>query len=207
MEALLLVEPSTNGDHILVKGRESGMPDEDYWSTFFDPECILRKLECVGPINVLEFGCGYGSFTIAASRLITESIFTLDIDRDMVERTQKLALSKGMKNVFAEIRDFVSDGSGKMKESMDYVMLFNILHIESPNKLLLEALRVLKPNGLLSIIHWNYDAATPRGPSMCIRPRPEQCRAWAESVGFEFVRDESLACCKWHWGMLLRNPA
>ena len=71
---------SRSGDSILAKGRESGMPDEDYWSSFFDPECILKKLDCIGPKNVLEFGCGYGNFAIAASRLITKSIYTFDID-------------------------------------------------------------------------------------------------------------------------------
>ena len=125
----------------------------------------------------------------------------------MVQRTQELAQLNGASNVFAEVRDFVSDGTGKSEYSMDYVMLYNILHIEFPEPLLLEAYRVLKSNGLLSIIHWNYDPKTPRGPSMSIRPRPEQCRDWAELVGFEFVRNERLECCNWHWGMLLRKPA
>ncbi len=81
---------------------------------------------------------------------------------------------------------------------MDYVMLYNILHIDSPDILLFEACRVLKPDEILSIIHWNYDPATPCGPSMNIRPRQEQCREWAELAGFEFVRNETLQCCNWH---------
>lgn len=30
----------------------------------------------------------------------------------------------------------------------------------------------LLPDGRLGIMHWNHDPATPRGPSMTIRPRP-----------------------------------
>jgi hypothetical protein len=33
------------------------------------------------------------------------------------------------------------------------------------------------------VIHWRYDAATPRGPSMEIRPRPEQIGKWADQTG------------------------
>ena len=36
-------------------------------------------------------------------------------------------------------------------------------------------------------IHWNYDPSTPRGPSMSIRPRPEDCRDWAEAAGFRLL--------------------
>ena len=48
-----------------MKGRESGMPSETYWETFFNVETtldILTGSSIEG--NVLEFGCGYGSFTL-----------------------------------------------------------------------------------------------------------------------------------------------
>jgi hypothetical protein len=48
-----------------MKGRESGMPDEAYWSSFFDTEAVIETL--LGPAteagDVVEFGCGYGTFT------------------------------------------------------------------------------------------------------------------------------------------------
>jgi len=53
---------------------------------------------------------------------------------------------------------------------------FNILHVEDPVELLREAFRVLSPEGKLGIIHWKTDPATPRGPSMAIRPQASQCR-------------------------------
>jgi hypothetical protein len=58
--------------------------------------------------------------------------------------------------------------------------------------------------GTLGIMHWNYDPSTPRGPSMDIRPRPEQCRKWAEQIGFQAARLVDLP--PHHYGWVLRRP-
>jgi ubiquinone/menaquinone biosynthesis C-methylase UbiE len=190
-----------------MKGRESGMPDDSYWETFFNPRCILERMDCVGPCgDVVEFGCGYGTFTVPAAESITGNVFALDIESDMVAATTQRASRAGWANVSAEVRDFVATGCGRADESVGYVMLFNILHIEDPVGLLREAYRVLVPGGRAGVIHWRTDIPTPRGPSMPIRPTAEQCRTWGEAAGLEFVRDESLCCCSWHWGMVMRRP-
>ena len=108
-------------------------------------------------------------------------------------------------NVVVQQRDFVTEGCGLPDQSVGYAMLFNILHIEEPVKLLREAHRVLVPGGHAGIIHWKHDVNSPRGPSLDIRPRPEQCCDWGEQAGLSLVRYEELPCCKWHWGMLLKR--
>lgn len=190
-----------------MKGRESGMPDASDWETFFNPRCILERMDCVGPCgDVVEFGCGYGTFTIPAAELVTGRILGLDIEPEMVAATARKATEAALPNVATEVRDFVATGCGRADESVGYVMLFNILHIEHPVGLLREAFRVLVPGGCAGIINWRSDIPTPRGPSLTIRPTAEQCRAWSEEAGFEFVRDESLCCCSWHWGIVMRRP-
>lgn len=62
------------------------------------------------------------------------------------------------------LRDFISDVSGLCDSSIDFVLLFNILHLEKPAQLLKEAYRILKKGGKVGIIYWNYDPTTPRGP-------------------------------------------
>lgn len=192
----------------MAKGRESGMPAADYWDSFFDADCVLSKLDCTGDCHaVLEFGCGYGLFTEAAARIVRGTVHAIDIDAEMVEATRARLRQAGLDNVSVNERDFVADGCGLADGSVDYAMLFNILHIDEPVALLREAYRALTPGGTLGIVHWNYDPATPRGPSMTIRPRPQQCREWAEAAGFEFVRFEPLACCEHHYGLVCRRPS
>ena len=190
-----------------MKGRESGMPDEEYWETFFNPDCIVARLDCEAlQGDLVEFGCGHGTFTLPAAKRVRGRIFALDIEPEMVSATTAKAESAGLTNVVASVRDFVGDGCGVPDGGAGYAMLFNILHIDNPVGLLREAHRTLAPGGLAGIIHWRTDVETPRGPSMPIRPTAEQCRAWGEMAGLEFVRYESLCCCSWHWGIVMRRP-
>lgn len=190
-----------------MKMRESGMPDESMWESFFDPPTVLAKLgltdECR---DVVDFGCGYGTFTIPAARIAQGIVHAFDIEAEMVAATAARAKAAGLTNVQVWQRDFVADGTGLTDASFDYVMLFNILHAEDPLTLLREALRVLSPGGRLGIMHWNYDPATPRGPSMATRPRPEQCRAWAEQVGFRLAGPELIDLPPYHYGMVMSRP-
>jgi len=189
-----------------VKGRESGMPDEDYWSTFFNPRCIVERLDCAeSRRGLVEFGCGYGLFTVPAAQLAKGRVFAFDIDPEMVAATRKKIAAAGLSNVTIEPRDCVATGCGLPDASIDHAMLFNILHIENPVGLLAEARRVLVPGGKVSIIHWRSDLETPRGPSLTIRPRPDQCREWGELAGLRFVRYESLSCCSYHYGLVLER--
>lgn len=193
----------------VAKGRDSGMPAASQWESFFDADRLLDALvrEPVAG-DVIEFGCGYGTFTIPAARKIKGTIYALDIEQAMVEATALRAAEAGVNNVVVERRDFLSDGCGRESQSMGTALLFNILHIEDPVRLLQEAHRVLRPGGVAAMIHWNHDGRTPRGPPLEIRPRPEQCRRWGEEAGLSWIRNEVLPGSPWHWGMVMarRSP-
>ena len=91
-----------------MKTRESGMPPEEMWSGFFDPFTVLKKLELTANCrDVLEFGCGYGTFTIPAAQIIHGSIHALDIDPEMIEAANAKVLSSKVPNVNLQLRDFI----------------------------------------------------------------------------------------------------
>lgn len=190
-----------------MKTRESGMPEEVMWREYFDAEAILGSLKLTASCrDVVEFGCGYGTFTIPAARVVRGTVHALDIEPEMVAATQSKAEAEGLQNVQVCLRDFVCDGTGLPVSSVDYAMLFNILHAEWPERLLRESHRVLAPGGLLGIIHWNHDPTTPRGPPMEIRPHPEQCRDWATKEGFRLLDPGLIELPPHHYGMVLRSP-
>lgn len=185
-----------------MKIRDSGMPEREMWERFFNPVKILATLGINSQTgDVAEFGCGYGTFTIPAARIIKGKIYALDIEPDMVRLTSEETKKQGLSNVEGIERDFMAEGSGLPDGSVDYAMLFNILHLEKPVALINEARRILKVGGKLGIIHWNYDPTTPRGPSMDIRPKPEDCVKWAESVGFSGAIQYDLK--PYHYGIVL----
>jgi SAM-dependent methyltransferase len=189
----------------MAKGRESGMPDEAYWQSFFNPDCIISRLECSGG-DVVEFGCGFGLFTVPAARSVSGTVYALDIEPEMVAATKARAADAGFSNVIAQERDFLADGCGRPDKSAAYVMLFNIMHIAEAQELLRESYRVLAAGGKAGVIHWKPDSSTPRGPSLAIRPPPERCAEWAERAGFRVASSQDLCCCSWHWGMVLEKP-
>ncbi len=185
-----------------MKIRESGMPIEEQWDSFFEPKVILKKLGISQlTVDIVDFGSGYGTFTIPAAESISGKVYALDIEPSMVSLIEKKAKERNLNNVVPILCDFISNGSGLSDSSVDFVMLFNILHLDKPTVLLKEAFRILKPSGKIGIIHWNYDPKTPRGPPMNIRPKPEQIRQWAESVGFMF--EKQLDFKPYHYAIIL----
>lgn len=188
----------------MAKGRDSDMPALQQWESYFDAEAIMESFGCRDLTgDVVEFGCGYGTFTIHAGRKVQGKVYALDIDPFMVQITGKRIVEAGLTNVEVEERDFDANGSGRPSESVSLALQFNILHIENPVALLKEAHRILRPGGALAVIHWNHDAQTPRGPPLEIRPLPEQCRSWGERSGFRCSRNVALGSSPWHWGMLM----
>jgi ubiquinone/menaquinone biosynthesis C-methylase UbiE len=153
----------------------------------------------------VEFGCGYGTFTLAAARMVSGIVHALDIEPDLISLVEEKCRQTRITNVRAQVRDFVGQGSGLADHSVDAALLFNILHHDQPLALFAEAWRVLKPGGVCAVIHWNYDPTTPRGPAMEIRPRPEQCIDWGRQAGFLFDKQCYYDLPPYHYGLLFRN--
>ena len=189
-----------------VKLRESGMPEEAYWETLLDVPLNLDRLGIDARLrDVAEFGCGYGTFTVPVAKRISGSVTTFDIDGAMIERTRQRAAAAGAYNVLYVVRDVFVDGFGGEARSKDACLLFNILHCEEPLRLLGEAARVVRPGGAVLVTHWRHDPATPRGPDLAIRPRPERIAGWANETGLLEAEGLVVDLPPWHYGLRLRR--
>ncbi|MCP5528618.1 MAG: class I SAM-dependent methyltransferase [Verrucomicrobiales bacterium] len=191
-----------------MKLRESGMPDEAYWETLFDVPLILDGLGIDARLaDVCELGCGYGTFTLPVARRISGTLTTVDLEPAMVERTRQRATAAGLVNVRVLCRDVMEAGFGCEARSQDACLLFNILHCEDPVGLLNLATQTVRPGGAVLVIHWRYDPATPRGPAMDIRPRPDWIIAWADQCGRLDIEDAAIDLPPWHYGLRFRRPS
>lgn len=116
-----------------MKLRESGMPEEEYWESLFDIDLILDRLgieEIEG--DVVELGCGYGTFTLPLAKRVSGTVHTIDIEPEMVKRTQKRVMEEGVENVQGKVRNVSDAGFGVPSGSQAGCLLFNILHCEEP---------------------------------------------------------------------------
>lgn len=106
-------------------------------------------------------------------------------------------------NIVAQARDFVAEGTGLAVASQSHAMIYNLLRLERPVALLIEARRVLREVGILSVMHWRSDIATPRGPPLAIRPTPDQCRARIAQAGFRRIEPIDIEdCCPYHFAVM-----
>ena len=185
-----------------MKARESGMPGEQMWDQFFDPDFMLKGLGiCNLTGTIVDMGCGYGTFTIPAAQMNQGMVCALDIESEMIATTREKASKARLNNVRAVQQDFMALGTGLPDNSCEYVMLFNILHAEDPLKILAEVRRILKSGGKVGVIHWIHDVATPRGPSLDIRPKPEQCIFWLSAAAFK-TNGQILEFPPYHYGLV-----
>lgn len=187
-----------------MKVRDSGMPDRIQWESFFEPTEILELLSFPVAGDIVDFGCGYGTFTLTAATLTVGTVYGLDIDPEMVRATAQCAAEAGLQNVRVLERDFVSRGAGLPSDSCSYAMLFNILHAEDALGLLQKAYEVLRPGGLVAVIHWVSDPGTPRGPPVEIRPTPQQCGEWMQAAGFDLA-GPVVQLPPYHYGLVGRR--
>lgn len=173
--------------------RDSGMPDEAYWETLFDVPLILSRLGINDLHDVAELGCGYGTFSIPIAKAISGTLYTFDVDAAMLARTAERGAGLP---ILCQQRDIVQDGFGV---AVDAVLLFNILHCENPIGLLRHSADALCVGGHVLVIHWRY-GETPRGPSLDIRPRPEQIIEWAAEANLQPVGGV-IDLPPWHYGL------
>ncbi len=179
------------------------MPDEKVWAEFFDTDLILSELQIDSNIiDLVEIGSGYGTFTIPAAQAITGNLYAFDIEKEMIDIVEQKVASKQLNNVFLYHRDILTQTTGLPDNSVDYMMLFNILHHDSPLDFFNEAYRILKINGKVGIIHWRSDILTPRGPDLSIRPRPEQILEVIRNLNFK-VHKDPIIIKPYHYGIII----
>jgi ubiquinone/menaquinone biosynthesis C-methylase UbiE len=145
-----------------VKKYEAPLPDMGYKIMsliLFIRDLIInhkKSLESAGikeGDHVLDFGCGPGAFTFAASKIVGASgiVYALDNHHLSIESVNKKAEKRGISNINTI---YTNQGETDLTDkSIDYVLLIGVLHIiRNPAKILEEIKRVMKDEGRLLLV-------------------------------------------------------
>ena len=118
-------------------------------SLFKKPERTLREMGLQKGQTLLDYGCGIGSFCIPAAKMVGDDgvVYALDIHPLAIRTIER----KIKKRKIANIKTILSDReTGLPDESVDVVLLYDVLQMVSDkDKLLDELHRVLKSGGIL----------------------------------------------------------
>ena len=111
---------------------------------------ILKEVGIKPGFNVLDYGCGPGSYSIAAAGLVGGSgkVYALDIHPLAVKRVKNPVAQHKLTSVKTILSDCAT---GLPDGSMDVVLLCDVYHsLSRPGEVLAELNRVLKTNGILA---------------------------------------------------------
>ncbi|MGC6768493.1 class I SAM-dependent methyltransferase [Enterococcus sp. LJL51] len=126
---------------------------------------LMQKVGMKKDARVIDFGCGYGHYTIGCSLALeqTGEVFAVDCDA----KALKWIKEKEQRYAIHNIKTIHTNGASALDfpdNSIDVILLYDIVHIqdkESKNSmasiLFKEAYRVLKKGGILSTLNFSGD--------------------------------------------------
>ena len=124
------------------------------------PDLILRQGGVRPGMAVLDFGCGPGSFSLAAAGLVGPEghVYAVDIHPLAIRWMERAANRLGLGHlqiIHADELPRVPDAS------VDIALLFDVLHeAREPGPTLAEIRRVLKQSGVLSVTDHHLEEAS-----------------------------------------------
>jgi len=144
-EELMKDKPMSN-THFKLMVKHFKKRDKEY-----PPLNKIKKTKIKEGSIVLDYGCGPGSYSIAAAQVVGDlgKIYAADIHPLAIEEVKKRAKETGLIN----IETILTDCDTNLEEnSIDVVLLLDIYHdLSDPENILRELHRVLKKEGSLSV--------------------------------------------------------
>jgi len=118
---------------------------------FHPPQNKIEKAKIKAGDIVLDYGCGPGSYTLAAVDVVGSSgkVIAVDINPLAIKKVKEKATKKALNNIETIITDCETDINA---ESIDVIICYDVLHdIEEKDCILNEFYRLLKRNSRLSV--------------------------------------------------------
>lgn len=149
------------------------------------PSFIWEKLNLNTPDVIVDIGAGTGYYSIPfAQKFTSAKIYACDISKIMINW-----MEDNICNEHKRISPLLMDENSVnlAENSADLVNMFFLHHeLKSPEKMLAEVSRILKPAAKIAIADWKK-VEMESGPSLSIRYATDEVKKHLESAGFENV--------------------
>lgn len=173
----------------------------------FDPLQVLKACGIHAGMRIADFGSGHGHFVIPAAELVGSrgSVYAVDLQHELLQTIESQAKSSGLLNIEPVWADLEVLGATKIPNNLlDVVLLMNN-HVDGivQQKMLREAVRVLRSGGFVYLVDWLDGNTVPFAPAISQRVSKETSLANAQSLGMKFV--DEFRPSRYHYGLRLQK--
>lgn len=161
------------------------VPDEKERRSWQNPEAILADIGLKSGDTFMDIGCGEGFFALPAARLVGKSgiVYGLDINGEVIGRLKGKAERAGLRNLTLKVGE--AEKTILCEACADIIFLGMVLHdFKEPDKVLVNARKMLKPEGRLVNLDWKKEPMD-LGPPLPIRFSHEEAVRLIEAAGFK----------------------
>ncbi len=174
-------------------------------SKFLNPSEVVAQSGLMQGQVVADLGCGNGFYVLPAAQMVgsTGTVIAVDVMESKLAATISIANQFGYKNVRVLQADLVKPMLDIPANSVDMVIIGNILHeISHTDALIKNIYRILKSPGRIMAVEWKK-TATPFGPPLDKRLDQQKLEALLMQVGFRKLKD--LQADGYHYAVLFEK--
>lgn len=168
---------------------------------FMKPDEVLGNLNVQKGMQVADFGCGAGYFTIPLATRVGRQgvVYAIDVQDTALESVRGRAKMHSLLNIETIQANLEKErGSGLKDHSVDMVVLANILfQSRQKDAILKEASRVVKKKGSIVLVEWEEDVSF--GPDAAYRITKDQLKEIAREAGL--VLEKEFSAGSSHYGL------
>ena len=151
------------------------------------PAEVISSLQLHPGMAVADIGAGTGYFSLPIAEAVGEEgkVFAVDFQQEMLghirQKLQREGLPPNIELLLGDATATTLPG-----QSVDLVFLANVWHeLDDHAAVLVEAKRVLRPNGRIAILDWRPDVVQPPGPPLAHRIAPDAVGTTVQKEGWK----------------------
>jgi ubiquinone/menaquinone biosynthesis C-methylase UbiE len=150
------------------------------------PHKILAQLVIHSGSCVIDFGAGFGTYSLLLSDMVGQkgTVFAVDVQKHLIDQIKKNANDTGKKNVYPMFADVEKLGGVPLQAGVaDYIFIVNVMNEVNDKRIVFEeAKRLLKNSGRLVIVD-HENTPLPGVKQFKI----VDCEAMAKNAGFKKI--------------------